>query len=187
MLNFPIHDLMDFDSCYNFLSKLLHPQGLHCNCGFAVGETQKAHKYRKNGLPCYKCQKCGSVFNILRNTVLSGIHYDCIKIVLMLRGFAQGVTTQHLHEELGLSYNNLLEWRHKLQEHSFENRDVGTLADSEVESDEMFQNAGEKGDLHPNPDDPPRRRANKKRGWEHMKTTGLRSRVSLGGQANRSG
>lgn len=28
----------------------------------------------------------------------------------------------------------------------------------------MFQNAGEKGILHPNPDDPPRRRANKRRG-----------------------
>jgi transposase-like protein len=33
-----------------------------------------------------------------------------------------------------------------------------------VEADEMFQNAGEKGDLHADPIDPPRRRANKKRG-----------------------
>lgn len=36
--------------------------------------------------------------------------------------------------------------------------------DAEVEADEMFQNAGEKGIPHPDPDDPPRRRANKRRG-----------------------
>ena len=32
-----------------------------------------------------------------------------------------------------------------------------------MESDEVFQNAGEKGDLHPCPDDPPRVRAHKKK------------------------
>jgi hypothetical protein len=33
-----------------------------------------------------------------------------------------------------------------------------------VEADEMYQNAGEKGIEHPDPDDPPRRRANSRRG-----------------------
>jgi transposase-like protein len=33
-----------------------------------------------------------------------------------------------------------------------------------TEADEMYQNAGEKGDPHEDPDDPPRRRANKVRG-----------------------
>jgi len=164
MLHFPIQNLMDFQSCYNFLSKILHPNGLHCKCGNLIEKDKRPHKYRKNELPCFKCEGCGSVFNIFTQTILSGIHYNCITIVLMLRGFAQGVTTQHLHKELGLSYNNLLDWRHKLQEYSFENRDVSVLTDLEVESDEMFQNAGEKGDLHPNPDDPPRKRANKKKG-----------------------
>jgi hypothetical protein len=36
------------------------------------------------------------------------------------------------------------------------------LPDQETESDEMFQNAGEKGEKHTDPDDPPRRRANNK-------------------------
>jgi transposase len=35
------------------------------------------------------------------------------------------------------------------------------LHDPHVEADEMFQNAGEKGIRHDDPDDPPRRRANK--------------------------
>ena len=38
------------------------------------------------------------------------------------------------------------------------------LSDSETETDEMFQNAGEKGEPHRNPKDPPRRRGNKRRG-----------------------
>ena len=44
------------------------------------------------------------------------------------------------------------------------------MTDSWTEADEMYQNAGEKGTLHPYPNDPPRRRANKARGhgsWEN--------------------
>ena len=164
MLNFPIHDLMDEQSCYEFLLKLLHPHGLSCSCGYCVEEGQRPHKFRKNGIPCYQCKNCGSVYNLFKHSILKGIHYDCITIVLMLRGFAQGKTTQHLSEELSVSYNNLLDWRHKLQAHSFGNRDISRLPDLEVESDEMFQNAGEKGEPHLDPDDPPRQRANKKKG-----------------------
>lgn len=42
--------------------------------------------------------------------------------------------------------------------------------DDVTEADEMYQNTGEKGLEHPNPLDPPRRRANKQRGhgtWEN--------------------
>jgi hypothetical protein len=38
------------------------------------------------------------------------------------------------------------------------------LADAAVEADEMYQNAGEKGVPQLDPEDPPRRRANKVRG-----------------------
>ena len=38
------------------------------------------------------------------------------------------------------------------------------LPDTETETDEMFQNADEKGDPHLDPSDPPRRRGNKRRG-----------------------
>ena len=82
----------------------------------------------------------------------------------MLKGFAQGITTLHLSKELQVSYSNLLEWRHKLQEYAFENRDWSVLQDTQVESDEVFINAGEKGEKHQNEEDPPRVRANKKKG-----------------------
>ena len=38
------------------------------------------------------------------------------------------------------------------------------LTDICTETDEMFQNAGEKGERHDDPNDPPRRRGNKRRG-----------------------
>ena len=46
----------------------------------------------------------------------------------------------------------------------FEGNGRPLFFDAELEADEMYQNAGEKGDLHPHPSDPPRRRANKRRG-----------------------
>jgi transposase-like protein len=39
-----------------------------------------------------------------------------------------------------------------------------TLPDEEVEADEMYQNAGEKGEKHDDEDDPPRSRSNPRRG-----------------------
>lgn len=163
MLKFPIQHLMDYESCYRYLEKLFHPLGLSCPCGQALYEGQSPHKYRANNLPCFKCRNCGKVFNIFTDTIFQGAHYECVTIVLMLRGFSQGKTTQHLSKELSVSYNSLLEWRHKLQEYAFENRAVSTLTDTEIESDEVFQNAGEKGVPHPDPEDPPRVRANKKK------------------------
>ena len=163
MLNFPIDSLMDYESCYTYLEKLLHPPGLSCSCGTPLVKGQSPHKRRANKLPCFKCKECGKVFNLFTNTIFKGIHYNCIIIVLMIRGFAQGKTTQHLSKELSVSYNSLLNWRHKLQEYAFENRDVSTLTDQEIESDEVFQNAGEKGILHTDLNDPPRKRANKKK------------------------
>ncbi len=90
-----------------------------------------------------------------------------------------------LSKELGLNYNGLLNWRHRLQEFSFENRDVSRLRDEEVESDEVFQNAGEKGVLHPDEADPPRVRANKKRGSELTKMTVRPYKVSSEGKVNK--
>ena len=186
MVQFPLYELMNYEGCYNFLMEILHPQGLHCPLGHPIFEGQKPHKFRKNGLPCHRCRSCGKVFNIFTDTILQGIHYDCIQIVLMLHGFVKSQTTQMLSKELGVSYNSLLDWRHKLQEFAFENRNIFPLTDSEVESDEVFQNAGEKGTLHPHPEDPPRVRANKKRELVLTKMTVRPYKGSLEDKANKS-
>ncbi|MCB9074051.1 MAG: hypothetical protein H6552_00745 [Chitinophagales bacterium] len=85
-------------------------------------------------------------------------------IVHILKGFSQGISTLHLAKELDIDYSTLLNRRHKMQEFSSQACVRKPLTDDVVEVDEMYQNAGEKGVLHPKPDDPPRVRANKTRG-----------------------
>jgi hypothetical protein len=54
-----------------------------------------------------------------------------------------------------------LNWRHIFQEYAYENRMMSVLTDQVVESDEVFINAGQKGEIHADPADPPRVRANR--------------------------
>jgi transposase-like protein len=68
----------------------------------------------------YRCRECGAVSGVFTGTVLSGIRHDCPTIVMILRGFAQGVPTQHLSDELDLDYSMLLQWRHRLQASALE-------------------------------------------------------------------
>ncbi len=85
-------------------------------------------------------------------------------MALILRGFAQGIPTLQLADELDCDYGALLNDRHEMQEAALLGRDLLPLTDPVTEGDEMFQNAGEKGDLHSDPADPPRRRANQQPG-----------------------
>ncbi len=86
-----------------------------------------------------------------------------------MRGIAQGIPTKHLADELELDYGALLGRRHKIQQLALGNKPNETLSDEHTEADEMFQNAGEKGTRHSDPEDPPRRRANKRKGRGTMK------------------
>ena len=69
----------------------------------------------------------------------------------------------HLARELGLDRARLLEHRHEMQK-LIEQHFPSLLKGMTTEADEMYQNAGEKGVNHEDPDDPPRRRANKVKG-----------------------
>ncbi|MBI5929206.1 MAG: IS1 family transposase [Chloroflexi bacterium] len=177
MLVIDIQYLLDKNKCYEYLVGLFHPEGLKCpKCRCKLPEGQHPHKYSSEHLPSYRCRNCGCVFNIFSYTVLKGIRFGVVTIVMMVRGFLEGKTTMHLSKELKVSYNNLLDWRHVLQEVAFGNRDRSKLPDDAVESDEVFINAGEKGIEHPLPEDPPRVRANKKKAWGHLQTTAHPSR-----------
>ena len=112
----------------------------------------------------YRCRECGAVFNLFTGTVWAGTHYSCAKIVLILRGFVQGTPTLPLADELECDYGTLLDYRHQMQAAALLGVDRSPLADAVTEGDELFQNAGEKGDPHCDPADPPRRRANQRRG-----------------------
>lgn len=98
----------------------------------------------------YRCRTCGAVFNLFTGTVWAGTHYSCSKIVLILRGVAQGTSTRQLADELECDYGTLLEYRHEIQAAALQGQDNSPLPDVITEADEMFQNAGEKGTRHNN-------------------------------------
>jgi transposase-like protein len=164
MMRYPITDLLDEQDCYAYLLRVLHPHGLRCPAQHLGPATQAPHDSSGAPVVDYRCSVCGAVFNVFTHTVWSGTHYDCVIIVLLLRGFAQGTPTLQLAEELKLDYGTLLERRHRLQAWALERAPTTPVSDLETEGDEMFQNAGEKGRLHADPLDPPRRRANNRRG-----------------------
>ncbi|HZK68747.1 MAG TPA: hypothetical protein VFC36_04025 [Paludibacter sp.] len=91
-------------------------------------------------------------------------HHQCPMVIRILQGVAQGVSTLYLSIELGIDRKHLLERRHKLQSFVDKASIRTPLSDKVTEVDEMYQNAGEKGVKHSDPNDPPRCRGNKTRG-----------------------
>jgi transposase len=63
---------------------------------------------------------------------------------LLLRGVCKGESSPVLAEELGLSRQSVHTWRKRLQENGHRMLDETPLKDRRTETDEMFQNAGEK-------------------------------------------
>lgn len=168
-IDFSLQDLLSPQACYGFLLRVLHPQGLRCPGGHEL-EHSRERQTRRPSIIAYECRNCGQRFTIFTHTALQGIRYSVVQIVQLVRGFAQGETTARLAREIQGCRKNVLKWRHKLQQLAMAARPRDPLRDEVVESDEMYQNSGEKGDLHATPEDPPRRRANKRRGhgtWDN--------------------
>jgi hypothetical protein len=168
MIRFSTLQLMDEQKCYDYLVEILHPDGLCCPACERPVEQSKVHRHDRAPVLYFRCS-CGRIYNAFAGTLWQGTHHSCCVIVRILQGFAQGIPTLHLAQELGVDRKHLLERRHRIQELAAQACRREPLADAVVEADEMYQNAGEKGRLHPDPEDPPRRRANQARGhgtWE---------------------
>ena len=173
MIDFPIDELMDEDTCRQYLLKRLHPCGLKCpHCGGMERYVVKKNTWFEG----YKCKSCWKYYTMLTGTVFDKTRQTAGKIVLLLRGFAKGESTARLSRELHTDRKHLLNLRHRIQDNLFCHLPLGQQQSAEgFEADELFQNAGEKGLKHDDPDDPPRRRANKKRGMATTNQTVLPS------------
>jgi transposase-like protein len=144
-MDFPIIDLLDDEMSVVWLLKHFHPDGLRCP------HCQSAHKgaryFRANsgsGLTVYRCQQCDGIYHLYSGTVFEGSQLTPSQVVLLLRGFLQGQSSAQLSRELGLAYKTVLKWRRRVQSNAQRLQPDMPLADSASESDEMFQNAGEK-------------------------------------------
>jgi transposase-like protein len=142
-MDFPITDLMDEGACYTKLVEWIHPDGFACpRCHRA--DRMAVHRRRRPPVLDDRCGHCGRVFNAFTGTAPHGVKRRPAELVLIVRGFAQGVSTARLARELECDRSELLNLRHRLQDLAFRNRDRMPLDDKVLEADEAYQNAGEK-------------------------------------------
>ena len=164
-MDFPIHSLINEAQAEAWVLNHFHPEGLYCpKCQASVSEARPFRKTQTSGLQVYRCKHCQSIYNLYSGTVFAGTQFRPSQVVLLLRGVCQGVSSSQLARELDIARQTVLSIRRKLQASAETSQPSEALRDAEVETDEMFQNAGEKGDKHVAPSDPPRRRGNKRRG-----------------------
>jgi transposase-like protein len=142
-MDFPLAELIDEDACYRKLLTWLHPDGLACpRCGARDG--LRVHRRHRAPVLDYRCTACRRVFNAFTGTALRGTRRRPSDLMLILRGFAQGVPTAQLARELACDRRELLRLRHRLPHLAWLFRGQWRLSDPVAEADEMYQNAGEK-------------------------------------------
>lgn len=142
--------MLDGRESRTWLREHFHPDGLKCpECG-----SDKARYFRTTEtslLDVYRCQQCDKTYNLYSGTVFEKKHLRPSQVVLLLRGVCKGESSAGLAEELGVSRTTVHELRKQLQENAGSLQPTSPLTDEHVETDEMYQNAGEKRGASPRP------------------------------------
>ena len=141
---FPITDLLDDAGSSQWIGQYFHPHGFRCpHCKTGV-EQARVFRHSKRGLVDYRCKPCDRVYNLYTGTVFAGCGLSARQAVLLVRGVCKGERSATLAEELGVCRSTVPLLRQKLQANGYAMVAEGVLTDSDTETDEMFQNAGEK-------------------------------------------
>lgn len=144
-MDFPILTLLDTTASIMWLEQHFHPTGFGCpHCGAHVKEARTFRINRANCLPVYRCRNCDGIYTLYSGTIFAGAHLLPTQVVLLLRGVFQGQASAHLAREVSLTEKTVLKWRHRIQANAEAIQPDTPLPDPATESDEMFQNAGEK-------------------------------------------
>lgn len=144
-MDFPIVELMDRQACLQWLEEYFHPGGLKCpHCQAGLDQSLWFRKTKRSDLDVYRCKVCRGIYNLYSGTVFEGRSFTPEQTVLFMREVLQGKPSAKLARELRVSRTTALEMRHRLQANAESEQTAEPLSDLEVETDEMFQNAGEK-------------------------------------------
>ncbi len=144
-MEFPITDLLSPEESEHWILEHFHPQGLKCPwCNSPVELANIFRVTRKSKLKVHRCRRCKHIYNLYTGTVFQQHHLTPQQAVLLIRGILKGETSNELAAELDLNYITVLTLRRELQENAEHLQADTPLPDLEAESDELFQNAGEK-------------------------------------------
>lgn len=144
-MEFPITELLDEENSVEWILKHFHPKGLKCpKCKQGIEQSRRFRRTQTSELEVHRCKHCGTIYNLYTGTVFQGSQWTARQIVLLMRGICKGETTRELAAELELNYKTVLTMRHRIQANAELEQPTTPLPDSHSETDEMFQNAGEK-------------------------------------------
>jgi transposase-like protein len=144
-MEFTITELMSEAASESWIREHFHPDGLKCpKCGLEVASSYEFRRTKRSQLKVYRCRGCGQIYNLYSGTVFQQRHLRPSQAVLLIRGVVKGESSTLLAAELGLNYQTDLSLRHALQANAECWQPSSPLPDQVHESDEMFQNAGEK-------------------------------------------
>ena len=141
---FPITELLDETASERWIVRYFHPPGFGCpQCKTGIAQA-RVFRHSKRGLIDYRCKVCERVYNLYTGTVFAGCQLSASQVVLLLRGVCKGESSASLAAELGVCRSTVHLLRQKVQTNGYTRLAEGPVRDSETETDEMFQNAGEK-------------------------------------------
>jgi transposase-like protein len=144
-MEFPITELLSPTESTQWILDYFHPQGLMCpNCGDPVSNAYVFRTTKKSGLTVYRCRACNTAYNLYTNTIFQQRHLTPQQVVLFLRGVLKGEAAITLAAELKVSPQTILDLRRDVQDSGRFLQPNTPLLDEHTETDEMFQNAGEK-------------------------------------------
>lgn len=151
-MDFLIVDLISEDLAVSWLTDHFHraviitaSDGLKCpHCGTDVKEAREFRKTTRSRLIVYRCLKCDGVYNLYSGTVFEGRYLRPSQVILSLRGICKGEPTAQIAREICTTRQTVLKIRRAIQNRALAIQPDSALPDEKTETDEMFQNAGEK-------------------------------------------
>ena len=140
---FSITDFMPSEAkCVKILRKLRWPDGRECpRC--KSKRTIKFSPIRK-AMHRYICKKCHRTFTDLTGTVFENTKLDLNEWFYIARELQRGISINQISKDLGRKYEHVMHAAHKIMDNVFMKRLIELTGD-DIEVDEMYQSAGQKG------------------------------------------
>lgn len=145
-IEFPIVDLLSKQSSYEWLLAHFHPKGLVCpRCGAGLEDARLFRTRTVTEVEDYRCRQCDKTYNVFSSTVFEGRRLKPEQAVMLVRGIVKGEQAQILANEVGVCRQTVQALRTEIQANAqLLQPNPPLLTDEETETDEMYQNAGEK-------------------------------------------
>lgn len=131
------------EKCVEILKELRWKDGkvtcVYCNSENVVKNGSVCKYYHK-----YWCKDCNRHFRETTGTIFSHSNMQLREWFYIARELQRGISINQIAKELGRSYRHVMNAAHKIMDSVFMQRLVG-LSGDDVEVDELYQSAGQKG------------------------------------------